>query len=416
MDGRALYSLATPGQDSPTVLESRSSAPAQWQAPEPSRLDDLIYSMQDKRVDLKRVVQSIKKSAGSIADNIDPYLQEELFHGRAAKAVKDFLDLELRPLIAKMRMRGVEMAGEEQAFASEGAPRLAPNGKPSKLNAHQWKQVRTPEFKAWFGDWEHLARRNALDAMPPVSIDYSAFGDRNADPDGFESRAKDAYKQIGGAENRIDKHRIDFVMTGYRKLLSHSGDAKTLEIVAGLKSLMENAVPLYSEPNRNPKPNDQIIAWHTYGARALIDGEAAYVKLVVREKADGKRILDHFHDATVTGENEVRAPYPASSHPLSMQGTTAGMAPDKDRLRIWYNAVNPDSISKVVDENGEPRVVYHGTMADRSEFGPKRARQNFDDGNERGMHLSFNLDEPNSMAWRAGGLGLEPLDNLRRDG
>ncbi len=33
--------------------------------------------------------------------------------------------------------------------------RLAPNGKPSKLNALQYRQVRTPEFKAWFGDWEN---------------------------------------------------------------------------------------------------------------------------------------------------------------------------------------------------------------------------------------------------------------------
>lgn len=98
----------------PDIRESRSSGPAQWQAPEPSRLDDLIYSMQDKHVDMKRVVQSIKQTAGTIADNIDPYLQEELFHGRAAKAVKDFLDLELRPLIAEMRMRGVEMADFEE--------------------------------------------------------------------------------------------------------------------------------------------------------------------------------------------------------------------------------------------------------------------------------------------------------------
>lgn len=32
--------------------------------------------------------------------------------------------------------------------------RLAPNGKPSNLSEQQWLQVRTPEFKAWFGDWE----------------------------------------------------------------------------------------------------------------------------------------------------------------------------------------------------------------------------------------------------------------------
>ena len=31
---------------------------------------------------------------------------------------------------------------------------LAPNGKPSNLTPKQYKLVRTPEFKAWFGDWE----------------------------------------------------------------------------------------------------------------------------------------------------------------------------------------------------------------------------------------------------------------------
>ena len=31
----------------------------------------------------------------------------------------------------------------------------APNGKKSNLNKHQWLQVRTPNFKRWFGDWEN---------------------------------------------------------------------------------------------------------------------------------------------------------------------------------------------------------------------------------------------------------------------
>ena len=34
-------------------------------------------------------------------------------------------------------------------------PLLAPNGKPSNLTKKQWHLVRTPEFKAWFGDWEN---------------------------------------------------------------------------------------------------------------------------------------------------------------------------------------------------------------------------------------------------------------------
>ena len=36
-----------------------------------------------------------------------------------------------------------------------GITLLAPNGKPSNLNSEQWHLVRTPEFKAWFGDWEN---------------------------------------------------------------------------------------------------------------------------------------------------------------------------------------------------------------------------------------------------------------------
>jgi len=32
---------------------------------------------------------------------------------------------------------------------------LAPNGKPSNLNPTQYKLVRTPSFKKWFGDWEN---------------------------------------------------------------------------------------------------------------------------------------------------------------------------------------------------------------------------------------------------------------------
>ena len=32
---------------------------------------------------------------------------------------------------------------------------LAPNGKPSKLTPEQYKLVRTPAFKKFFGDWEN---------------------------------------------------------------------------------------------------------------------------------------------------------------------------------------------------------------------------------------------------------------------
>ena len=43
----------------------------------------------------------------------------------------------------------------------KSAVRRAPNGKPSRLTETQWHQVRTPEFKAWFGDWEKFAKKKS---------------------------------------------------------------------------------------------------------------------------------------------------------------------------------------------------------------------------------------------------------------
>ncbi|ELW85699.1 MULTISPECIES: PLxRFG domain-containing protein [Acinetobacter] len=37
----------------------------------------------------------------------------------------------------------------------------APNGAKSNLNEQQWLQVRTPEFKKWFGDWENDAQNSS---------------------------------------------------------------------------------------------------------------------------------------------------------------------------------------------------------------------------------------------------------------
>jgi hypothetical protein len=45
---------------------------------------------------------------------------------------------------------------------------LAPNGKPSKLTHEQWHLVRTPEFKAWFGDWERAYETGNYDGVSKV--------------------------------------------------------------------------------------------------------------------------------------------------------------------------------------------------------------------------------------------------------
>lgn len=58
--------------------------------------------------------------------------------------------------IAHLKAQGLikRADGTKRKSMAEGGL-LAPNGKKSNLTAEQYKLVRTPEFKAWFGDWEN---------------------------------------------------------------------------------------------------------------------------------------------------------------------------------------------------------------------------------------------------------------------
>lgn len=59
----------------------------------------------------------------------------------------------------EVRYRSSRLSPELQAIKdqakADGIFMKAPNGRPSNLTEKQWLQVRTPEFKEWFGDWEN---------------------------------------------------------------------------------------------------------------------------------------------------------------------------------------------------------------------------------------------------------------------
>lgn len=82
---------------------------ATWAQMPNTKLDDVIRTLQDKHIDTKRVVQAIKDAGRAIADKWDVYLQETLFHGRAAKATLEFVETELTPIAKELQMRGLTM-------------------------------------------------------------------------------------------------------------------------------------------------------------------------------------------------------------------------------------------------------------------------------------------------------------------
>lgn len=90
-------------------LQGGASAGPKWQAPDPTRLDRVVYELQNRQVDLKRVQTAIRETVGAIPEQFDGYLKEEVYHGRVATRTSKFLERELRPLLEDMRSRGVSM-------------------------------------------------------------------------------------------------------------------------------------------------------------------------------------------------------------------------------------------------------------------------------------------------------------------
>jgi hypothetical protein len=99
---------------SESASTAEAAAQTAWQSPSASQWDDLTYKLQDKHIDTKRVLEAIRATGKAISDDLDVYLQEELYHGRAAKRTEDFVTLELEPLMQYLAAAGLKMQDVEE--------------------------------------------------------------------------------------------------------------------------------------------------------------------------------------------------------------------------------------------------------------------------------------------------------------
>ena len=77
------------------------------------------------------------------------------FKGQKPLSDPEFRDIYNRSKKVKIENKDVDKFIKFMVTPIKENKRLAPNGKPSNLNAKQYEQVRTKEFKDWFGDWEN---------------------------------------------------------------------------------------------------------------------------------------------------------------------------------------------------------------------------------------------------------------------
>jgi len=189
----------------PSILYSK--ARDSWMSPPESKLDDIIYTMQDKQVDTKRVVEAVRKKIGEYEDRWDAYLQEELFHGRSAKQTKDFVNKELTPLLNDMKSRGISME----------------------------------EFEEYL-HMRHAEERNIQIAKVNPDMQDGGSGIKTAKARAYLNKLSDKQRK---AYDALAK-RIDAINANTRKLLIDAG-LETPETIAAWGGAYKHYVPLNRE-------------------------------------------------------------------------------------------------------------------------------------------------------------------------
>jgi len=246
----------------------------------------------------------------------------------------------------------------------EGTPQWmkAPNGKDTNLDERQWLQVRTPAFKKWFGDWEAAATAREIRDMEATPV--TALPERMTQEDA-EAKA--------GSFGEMTNKRYGVTATMPKgtvgKIFGHKGFNVT-QIFNEVPRLFETSVLALSETSDGHKQRNNVNAYHHFVNKFKVDGKEYYIRFTAYElnekKPTGKRSIH----STAISEVEVYA----ANKKTSSLGRSGSIGPGVKEQTSFIDqkiaqilaAVN--NASKVVDENGEPLVVYHGTNSDFSVF------------------------------------------------
>lgn len=242
----------------------------------------------------------------------------------------------------------------------------APNGADTNLNPEQWAMVRTKKFKAWFGDWEVAYRLEKLKNSSPLIAsgnEYQGKYELNRDSaqqyiinnlrtsytisdTGESIRIHDVYE----IEDTNEKD-IQLANRGAKKVTSHSAwsDAH-LKSVALIPDLIKKSIFITEEPAG--KSDAKFDSYRYYLSGLNMGGEDYTVLLVIGVK-QGKFYYDHYLTQIEKGSliETANSFIPTEDEPLPSFATS------KDS-RLWK--LLQKNYSKIVDENGEPMVVYRG--------------------------------------------------------
>lgn len=258
----------------------------------------------------------------------------------------------------------------DQAKAN-GTYLKAPNGKSTLLSERQWAQVRTRAFKRWFGDWEKAARLRLIDALNPISVD--------GNPSIEQREAEAVFSNLENGKNRYDGREVVWVKNSVGKIMRHKG-FDTSRLIPAIKDVFDASVPILSEAEeRKPghKEHSNFKGYHHYVGKISLDGRDYYVRFALQEINTRKKniVPNQLHSAFVSDVEIMSAGNRVNTGNSPATAETSTPVDVKLQNFIESSRTAVENSSKVVDENGEPLVVFHGTPLRRDQITPNRGWQ-----------------------------------------
>lgn len=305
---------------SPRVLARIMGLPDSYQLPESRTLAHTILG-NGVPVEMTEAV---------IAPMLEQFQEEDGIRFRASQTEIDEIAEEEAKIIAEAKENGTYLK--------------APNGKASKLSPEQWVQVRTSRFKEWFGDWELAYKKNYLLNGKAVS---TLTGNEFSKVEGktLTDQVEEFFNSIGNKAISPIYGEVILDRKGADDSLGHGMGRKKAVAYAAVKDVIENGIVIDYGVNHKDRGYDSAVI----AAPIKIDGKKYICSVVITRMKDNRFYL---HEVI---EQEW----------LSNEGSnTAQRQPQRPKAfaNILQNIVSAsDDVSKVVDENGEPLVVYHGT-------------------------------------------------------
>ena len=236
----------------------------------------------------------------------------------------------------------------------DGTFRKAPNGRESNLNDKQWVEVRTEPFKEYFGDWELAQRAKEISELKPEHIDTNNLS---------RKELKEIYNGLGNETNVRTGKRAEFYHGVFGKMYKDGGLFS--QIVPKLKTLYKNSILAYSEKDNlsgtkrangtiHPQRRN-VINYENYISKVEIQGKEYYVRMTIMNESDGKSGI---HNSIITDVSLYDSSVNVASTPRITGGRLNINGFVDAKLQQFFEKAN--NSSKIVDENGEPLVVYHG--------------------------------------------------------